>query len=247
MADYDDFSLVYDRFTWDVDYSMRTERILELFGKYDRMPTLLLDLACGTGNFSFPLAKKGVEVIGVDPSEGMLAVAISKLSEGETNPLFLNQYAEELELYGTVDGAICMLDSLNHITEYENFSAALKRVALFLEKDRLFIFDLNTPYKHEKVLGDNIFVREDKTVFCVWQNEYAGDNTVDIYLDFFVEGQNGSYERLSESFSEVAYTEGQVKKSLDEAGFEIVAMLDDMTDNPPTDLTERITYIVRKK
>ena len=85
------------------------------------------------------------------------------------------------------------------------------------------------------------------TVFCVWQNEYAGDNTVDIYLDFFLEGQNGTYERLSESFSEVAYTEGQVKKSLDEAGFEIVAMLDDMTDNPPTDLTERITYIVRKK
>ena len=133
MADYDDFSLVYDRFTWDVDYSMRTQRILEHFGKYDRMPTHLLDLACGTGNFSFPLAKKGVEVIGVDPSEGMLAVAISKLSEGETNPLFLNQYAEELELYGTVDGAICMLDSLNHITEYENFSAALKRVAMFLE------------------------------------------------------------------------------------------------------------------
>ena len=246
MADYDDFSMCYDRFTEDVDYSMRTERILNLFEKYDRTPTLLLDLACGTGNFSFPLAKKGIEVIGVDPSEGMLAVAISKLSEGATNPLFLNQYAEELELYGTVDGAICMLDSLNHITEYENFSQAIDRVSLFLEKDRLFIFDLNTPYKHQVVLGDNTFIREDETAFCVWQNEYAGDNTVDIYLDFFVENQNGSYERLSESFSEVAYTKEQVKSALERAGLEIVAMLDDMTDNEPNDQSERITYIVRK-
>ena len=206
-----------------------------------------MDLACGTGNFSFPLAGEGIDVIGVDCSEGMLAAAISKLEQGSTNPLFLNQYAEELELYGTVDGAICMLDSLNHITEYENFSKALERVSLFLEKGRLFIFDMNTPYKHQEILGDNTFVREDETAFCVWQNEYVSENTVDIFLDFFVENKNGSYERLSESFSEVAYTSEQIMKALDVAGLELVAALDDMTDNAPTNTTERITYIVRKK
>lgn len=247
MADYDAFSRCYDRFTEDVDYPARTERILQFFEKYDRRPTLLLDLACGTGNFSFPLAKAGVDVIGVDCSKGMLAAAIKKLSEGETNPLFLNQYAEELELYGTVDGAICMLDSLNHITEYENFSKAIERVSLFLEKDRLFIFDLNTPYKHKEVLGDNTFVREDETAFCVWQNEYVGENAVDIYLDFFVENKNGSYERLMENFSEVAYTKEQVEAALEKAGLSVVAMLDDMTDSAPAETTERITYIVRKK
>ena len=247
MADYDAFSKCYDRFTEDVDYPARVERLLELFEKYDKKPALLLDLACGTGNFSFPLAQSGIEVIGVDCSEGMLVAAMSKLPEGAENPLFLNQYAEELELYGTVDGAICMLDSLNHITEYENFSKALQKVSLFLEKDRLFIFDMNTPYKHQEILGDNTFVREDETAFCVWQNEYVGENTVDIFLDFFVENQNGSYERLSESFSEVAYTNNQVMEALKKAGLELVAALDDMSDQPPTELSERITYIVRKK
>ena len=247
MADYDAFSKCYDQFTEDVDYPARVERLLHLFEKYDKKPTLLLDLACGTGNFSFPLAEAGVDVIGVDCSEGMLAAAMSKLPEGAENPLFLNQYAEELELYGTVDGAICMLDSLNHIIEYENFSKAIERVSLFLEKDRLFIFDMNTPYKHKVVLGDNTFVREDETAFCVWQNEYVGENTVDIFLDFFVENQNGSYERLSESFSEVAYEDGQIMKALEAAGLELVATFDDMTDNEPNDKTERITYIVRKK
>jgi len=247
VADYDAFSYCYDRFTDDVDYPSRTRRLLELFERYDKKPTLLLDLACGTGNFSFPLANSGIDVIGVDCSEGMLAAAMAKLPEGCTNPLFLNQYAEELELYGTVDGAISMLDSLNHIAEYENFCKAIQRVSLFLEKDRLFIFDLNTPYKHSTVLGDNIFVREDETAFCIWQNEYAGNNTVDIYLDFFVENKNGSYERFSESFSEVAYTVKEVQSALDAAGLELVVTLDDMTDNPPTEETERITYIVRKK
>lgn len=247
MADYDAFSKCYDRFTEDVDYPARTKRILELFEKYDRRPTLLLDLACGTGNFTFPLAKAGIDVIGVDCSEGMLAAAISKLEQGATNPLFLNQYAEELELYGTVDGAICMLDSLNHITEYENFSKAIEKVSLFLEKDRLFIFDMNTPYKHKEVLGDNVFVREDETAFCVWQNEYVGENIVDIYLDFFVENKNGSYERLMENFSEVAYDSEQIFSALNKAGLELVAVLDDMTDEAPGEKTERITYIVRKK
>lgn len=247
MADYDAFSQCYDRFTGDVEYTARANRLLELFNRYDKKPSLLLDLACGTGNFSFLMADEGIDVIGVDCSEGMLAAAMSKLPEGATNPLFLNQYAEELELYGTVDGAISMLDSLNHITDYENFCAAIARVSLFLEKGRLFIFDLNTPYKHEAVLGNNTFVREDEKAFCVWQNEYVGENTVDIYLDFFIENKNGSYERLSETFSEVAYTAKQVQTALDNAGLELVDFFDDLTDLKPTEKTERITYIVRKK
>lgn len=247
MASYDEFSICYDRFTEDVDYPARSERIIKLFEKYDRKPTLLLDLACGTGNFSFEMAKKGIDVIGVDCSAGMLAVAMAKLDEGATNPLFLNQYAQDLELYGTVDGAISMLDSLNHITDYDDFCQSLKKVSLFLEKDRLFIFDVNTLYKQEFILGNNTFIREDEKAFCVWQNEYQGDGVVDIYLDIFAEDEDGKYIRYMENFSEVAYSDKEIDAALFDAGLETVAILDDMSDDPPTETTERITYIVRKK
>lgn len=247
MANYDDFSVCYDRFTNDVEYEARTKRILKLFERYDRKPTLLLDLACGTGGFSFELAKAGIDVIGVDCSEGMLAAAMAKLEPGAENPIFLNQYAEELDLFGTVDGAVSMLDSLNHITDYSLFCRAIERVSLFLEKDRLFIFDVNTLYKHKKVLGDNTFVRECEDAFCVWQNEYQGEGTVDIYLDVFMEGSDGKYDRYMENFSEVAYSAEQINSAISKAGLEIVAMLDDMTDNAPNEKTERIIYVVRKK
>lgn len=247
MASYDDFSVCYDRFTEDVDYLSRTKRLIELFERYDRKPTLLLDLACGTGGFTFELANAGIDVIGVDRSAGMLAAAKAKQPPEAQNPLFLNQSAEELELYGTVDGAVCMLDSLNHITDYNVLCKAIERVALFLEKDRLFIFDVNTLYKHETVLGDNIFVRETDDAFCVWQNEYQGDGLVDIYLDFFVNLPDGLYDRFCENFSEQAYTEKQLEKALNLAGLDIVEVFDDLTDNAPTNDTERMTYIVRKK
>lgn len=75
MSMYDAFSRYYDDLTGDVDYKKRTEYLLSLFEKYDKKPSLLLDLACGTGGFSVELSKSGIEVIGVDISEGMLDCA----------------------------------------------------------------------------------------------------------------------------------------------------------------------------
>jgi ubiquinone/menaquinone biosynthesis C-methylase UbiE len=87
-----------------------------------------------------------------------LSVAREKSAEQGNDVLYLCQDAAKLDLYGTVDGAICCLDSLNHITDYDKFCEAVSRVSLFLEKDRLFIFDVNTVYKHKEVLGNNTFV-----------------------------------------------------------------------------------------
>ena len=75
MSEYGNFAAVYDRLMGDVDYKARTKRLLQLFKEYDRVPELILDLACGTGGFSNELAQNGIEVIGVDISEEMLSVA----------------------------------------------------------------------------------------------------------------------------------------------------------------------------
>ena len=66
---YSNFSQVYDSLMYDVDYKKRTAYLLKLFKKYGKKPSLLLDVACGTGGFSHEFAKQGIEVIGVDMSE----------------------------------------------------------------------------------------------------------------------------------------------------------------------------------
>lgn len=247
MSTYDEFSALYDMFTDDVDYKGNTEKLLSYFKKYDRPPTLLLDLACGTGGFSFEFAKNGIDVIGVDRSEGMLSSAIEKLSPGSNNPLFLNQSAEELELYGTVDGAVCLLDSINHIIDEDALQTAFNRVSLFLEPGRLFMFDVNTPYKHSQVLGNNTFVREKDNAFCVWQNQCEDDVTVDIFLDLFVEREDGNYNRLSEEFSERAYSDDEITQMAVASGLEVLDRIDWDSGEEPKEDSQRILYIVRKK
>ncbi len=244
---YENFAITYDALTEDVDYKSRTEYILSLFEEYDKKPTLMLDLCCGTGSFSNEFSKKGISVIGVDISEDMLSVAREKSALENQDVLYLCQNAAELDLYGTVDGAVCLMDSLNHITDYGEFCKVLKKVSLFLEKDRLFIFDVNTLYKAENILGDNTFVSEEEGVFLSWQNEYDRENRLNnIYLDFFVEQKDGSYNRLSEEITEKAYSNAEIEKALNSAGLQTVAVLDDMKKTPPTDKSERVFYVTRK-
>lgn len=244
---YSEFAWVYDALMQDADYAARSRYLLSLFGRFDRKPTLLLDLACGTGGFSNEMSAQGISVIGVDISPEMLSVARESSAEQGQDVLYLCQDASELDLYGTVDGAICCLDSLNHITDYEKFKAAISRVSLFLEPQRLFVFDMNTAYKHECVLGNSTIVKETDEVFCVWQNEYKREERVtEISLDFFQE-EDGAYYRSSEQFCERAYTDDEIATAISEAGLDLVAVFEEMTDTAPTDTTERAVYITRKR
>ena len=246
MSSYSDFAYFYDSLMSDVDYKARSEYILSLFKKFGKKPTLLLDLACGTGGFSTQMAKQKIEVIAVDMSEDMLSVAREKSASLGLDILYLCQRAEELDLYGTVDGAVCCMDSINHITDKQELLKAFEKVSLFLEKDSLFIFDCNTTFKHKNILADNTFVIEEDNIFCVWQNEYCEEkNMTDISLDFFVL-KDGAYERYSEEFSERAYETAEIKEMLEKAGFSLVAVFDDMSQNPPKENSERVFFAAKK-
>lgn len=240
MNSYKNISLVYDLFTGNVKYKKRTKYLLKLFNRFDRKPTLLLDLACGTGNFSFEFAKRGIDVIGVDMSEDMLSIAMSKNSNNQV--MFLNQKGEELELFGTVDGAVCCLDSLNHITDYQTFKTCISKVSLFLEPQRLFIFDVNTPYKHESVLGNNTFSLKKRGVSCIWTNKFSKeDNMVESTLDITV--KNATYREI---IREKAYTNEEINMALKEAGLETLAVYEENTFKAPKEKSQRIVFVTRK-
>lgn len=240
---YEAFSEYYDGLMKDVDYSSRAEYIDRLIKKYKPNAVLLADLACGTGNMTVKFAQMGYDVIGVDISEDMLSKARDK-SDGSI--LYLCQSMQELDMYGTIDAFVCTLDSLNHITDRAGLVKALERVSLFLEPDGVFVFDMNTQYKHEHILGNNTFVYENDEVYCVWQNEYEGGGKVNIALDFFEEQEDGSYERYSEYFSETAYSFEETEEMLRCAGLKIIAAYADMTLDAPDEHSDRIVFVTAK-
>ena len=240
---YSSLAEVYDKLTENVEYEKRAEYIHSLLLKNGADRGVLLDLACGTGTLSAELSKFGYDMILCDLSAEMLVFARERLPDA----LILCQSMTQLDLYGTINHAVCSLDSINHLLRPCDVKAAFSSVSLFMEKGGVFVFDVNTIYKHENILGNNSFVSERDNVFCVWQNYYKKKSkTVDINIDIFIEDEN-KYERLRESFSERAYSVEDIKKWLSETGFEVTGIYDDMTENEPTETSERVYFTAVKR
>ncbi len=245
---YDCFSAYYDLLTDNVEYEKRADCLCKLIASSGVEKGILLDLACGTGSLSVEFAKRGFEVIGVDISAQMLTVAREKAYEQGTDILLLCQPMQELDLYGTVDAAVCALDSINHLESAEDVKETFRKVSLFMNPGGVFVFDVNTIYKHARVLGDNAFVFDCEDVFCAWQNSFdPADNSVQIDLDFFEDDGSGAYIRTSESFVEIAFELDEISNWLCQAGFEVLGVYDDLSTLPVNETSERAVFLARKK
>ena len=242
---YSCFAQFYDILTQNIPYRERGEYFHALFQKYGLPGKIVLDLACGTGSLTEVLAEKGYDMIGVDGSEDMLAEAINKKYENGSSALYLCQDMTELDLFGTIDGCVCALDSVNHVTDPKALSDAFGKVSLFLAPGGVFIFDANTVYKHEHVLADQTYVYDLDGLCCVWQNGPCVDRTVDITLDFFAEVEEGLYERETEYFSERAYTHEELCRMLEENGLILLDTFAGDTFDPPAEDTQRVVYVAR--
>jgi len=180
----------------------------------------------------------------VDASSDMLMIAAEKCPEA----MWLCQDMRSLDLYDVVDGAVCTLDSLNHLLTTAELKAVFERLRLFIAPGGLLIFDVNTPHKHRHTLADNTFVLEDDGLLCVWQNfQGSRSGVIHMELDFFEECEDGRYERVSDSVTERAYSLATWKRLLAEAQFELVGVYDDMTMNEPTSDSDRWVIVARNR
>ncbi len=244
MSGYRIFSQFYDNLTFNVDYEKRAEYIQSVLSLWKHEPGLALDLACGTGSLTVALKQRGWDIFGVDGSQDMLSAAMDKAYDKGLQILFLCQQMEKLDLYGTIDTCVCTLDSLNHITDKATLQTALDQVALFMNPGGLFVFDVNTVYKHREILGNNTFVYDTDEVYCVWQNSLKENNIVSIELDLF-EKSDGVYTRHTEHIRERAYERDELRQMLAKAGFETLAVYRDMTTEPLEADSDRAVFVAR--
>ncbi len=274
----------YDRFNADVDYEAWSCFIESAFDRFlPARPQIVLDLACGTGRMTFPLADRGYDMIGIDGSGDMLAEAYEKNTERRDrlfedicarmgidpdgpdtdaafealaaipSPLFLEQDMRAFELYGTVDAAVCCLDSLNYLCGDGDLLACLSCIHLYLAPGGLLIFDVNSPYKFEQTYGRNAYVLEDETpdgrgILCAWQNEYdPATRLCRFYLSLFSEEEDGRYTRSDEEQCERCYDEEELRAALDAAAFDLCGIYSDFRFSPVTPETERWYIVARTR
>lgn len=285
MQAYTEFARVYDEFMDNVPYDEWTEYLTGLLREYGVMDGLVLELGCGTGNITRRLADKGYDMIGIDNSGDMLeigrereyeypegvlkeagvAFAEEEFDESETASngriLYLQQDMRELELYGTVAGAVSLCDSMNYITSEEELLRVFRLVNNYLDARGMFIFDMNTEYKYEYILSNNIIAENREDCSFIWENYYDSETMLNEYeLTIFVKQQEEEAEgfvqeqashpffrRFKEIHYQKAYKIDTVKKLLEEAGMEFIGVYDALTHNPPPETSERVYYIAREK
>ncbi len=248
MSEYSRFAQYYDVLTQNIDYTAMAQKYDDLIFRNGGKKGILLDLGCGTGSVCIAMSRFGYDVIGVDKSQEMLTFALDKKFESGVNVQFLHQDMTKLDMYGTIDATISTLDSLNHLASIEQLEAAVKSVSLFTNPDGLFIFDVNTPYKHKNILANNTFVYDTEYVYCVWQNTYSRvHNTVRMDLDFFEKcNYENAYIRSSESFCEIAWETDEIQSVLKDAGFKVIELLDfDTLDTLKKD-SQKAVFVCRK-
>lgn len=244
---YNDFAQVYDKLQ-DADYNKFVDFYEEIFRRLGKKPELVLDLACGTGNITLPMAARGYDMIGLDMSVEMLNIARNKAYDANLEILFLCQDMCEMELFGTVDAIVCALDGVNYITDYDDLKELFRLVCNYLNPDGVFIFDINSVYKLKNILGSNTFVNDEQGIFYVWQSEFSEEtNICDFELTFFCESEDGSYTRFDEFQQERAYTIAEITNAAKNADLDVTGIYKPFEFVTATDCDERIFLVVSKK
>lgn len=131
---------VYDEIMSDVEYGEWIEFILRESGARGYPPGPVLDLGCGTGNVTIPLAARGLKMTGLDSSRSMVDVARLKAPELDWQLGDFTSFKMERR-FGLV---VSVFDSLNNLLSPEQFVAAACRVREHLLSGGLFLFDVNT-------------------------------------------------------------------------------------------------------
>jgi SAM-dependent methyltransferase len=274
MDAYTSFAEVYDLFMDNVPYREWADYLCNILGEYHMEDGILLDLGCGTGKLTRMFAQKGYDMIGVDNSIEMLDIARNwqgteqppeltgrmqnagqQDEEDPTQPtspqiLYLLQDMREFELYGTVRAVYSACDCLNYILEEDDLLTVFRLVNNYLDPHGIFIFDMNTAYKYEKLLADNTFAENRDEGSFIWENYYdpkSGINEYDLTLFVREDGVHPDrFLRFQETHYQRSYPVELVKQLLEDAGMEFVAVYDGYTKNPLRTDSERMTIIARE-
>ena len=208
---------------------------------------LVLDLGCGTGTITELLYEKGYDMIGVDSSEEMLQIALEKKFETRSDILYLCQDMRELDLYSTVGTVVSVCDSLNYLLMDEDVLQTFHLVNNYLFPGGIFIFDFNTIYKYEEVIGDTTIAENREDCSFIWENFYSCEDHINEYdVTVFERQEDDLYRRFTETHYQRGYTLEEMKTFLEKAGLIFVTALDEKTHEAPTETSERIYVIARE-
>lgn len=241
---YKDFSYIYDKLSFDIEYEKYAKNILKLVEENNIKKESMLELACGSGMLTHYFFDKFKSIDALDISTDMLSVFKSKYDKEHVNLISYDMV--DFKNHNKYDLIVILLDSINYVTKPKDLEKLIKNCYENLKDRGLLVFDINSEYKMREIFGSNCFVYEYEDIFYTWDN-FLEDDLVDMHLNFFVEKENGDYKRIYEFQQERIYEIDFVKNLLEKQGFKDIEIYDEDTFDKINDTSQRILFKALKE
>ncbi len=223
---YDIFARVYD--AWQAGYPKPFSRAILPFYEQELIRRVvpehsLVDLACGTGTFIEAWANRHDDwlLFGADQSKGMLRVARKNLKRASVSARLVCQPLQELCLPRPVGAAVCVFDSLNHLTRLRDLRRSFRAIARSLLPEGLFIFDINDERAFPRIFSGSWTV-ESAGLFVSIVASCREDGVRGSLRYTVFERRRRTWSRSDFSIVERNWLRGEVEEALGLAGFSII-------------------------
>ena len=152
--------LVYDGNIYDGMNTEKDDLPFYLRWLKKRKNGTILELCCGTGRLTIPLAQEGYNITGVDNSTSMLKQAEGKAIELKVPVKFIESDIRSLDLPEVFDIIFIPFNSIHHLYDNQDLFKVLTAVKKHLKEDGYFLFDCFNPNIHYIVNSE----KEEQTV-----------------------------------------------------------------------------------
>ena len=240
---YGEFSYIYDKLSFDLDYEGYAQNIKDLAKEYKIGNENMLELACGSGMLTQYFFDEFERIDALDISTDMLNCFAEKYDNDKVNLIYYDMVSYEQKNF--YDLIVILLDSVNYVTNPSDLEKLFRNSYDNLRDDSLLVFDINSEMKMRDIFGSKCYVYEYEDIFYTWDN-YMEDDLIDMNLNFFVENPDGSYRRIEEYQQERIYTIDYVKSLLEKIGFTDIRIFDEDTFEEVNEDTLRVLFSARK-
>jgi SAM-dependent methyltransferase len=197
-------------------------RVLAALARHAPRVRRVADLGFGTGDLVLALARAGYEVVGVDRSPAMLAIAHAKVIAASLSPtpVLEQQDLRTLRLEQAVDAAVCVYTVMNQLTGDDDLPHALAAVHAALVPGGLFLFELNLSEAYARYWSGTETVTLQDAVVTREHRRIAGTPCIEAHVTIRQADGAVTHDHIRQR----PYLDGEVEAALHTAGFAIAGV-----------------------
>lgn len=208
----------------------------------------ILELCCGTGRLTIPLAKDGYNICGVDYTSSMLERAKVKASEAGLEINFIEADIRTLNLQDKFDVIFIPFNSIHHLYRNEDLFKTLKGIKNHLKEGGLFLLDCFNPNiqyiveneEEHKVIAEYT-TSDGREVLIKQTMHYENATQINrIEWHYYINGEFHSIQNLDMRL----FFPQELDSYLERAGFNILHKFGGFEEEEFKDRSEKQIYVL---